>query len=83
MIVLNRKHAFSTQSLHLKKMYTAGDGNTAIFYLKDAHATMRSFTEAPGTRFLKAPHFCEAFVFITTFLFLEYITILLKGKVLI
>ncbi|HAJ15805.1 pyridoxamine 5'-phosphate oxidase family protein [Sharpea azabuensis] len=33
----------------LKKMYAAGDGNTAIFYLKDAHATICSFTEAPET----------------------------------
>lgn len=33
----------------LKGMYTAGDGNTAVFYLKNATATISSFTEAPRT----------------------------------
>ncbi len=33
----------------LKKMYAAGDGNTAVFYLKNATATFSSFTEAPRT----------------------------------
>lgn len=33
----------------LKKMCAAGDGNTAIFYLKDAKATIYSSTEAPET----------------------------------
>ncbi|KIR03340.1 NimC/NimA family protein [Lachnospiraceae bacterium TWA4] len=31
----------------LKSMYTAGDSNTALYYLKDAVATLYSFTEAP------------------------------------
>lgn len=31
----------------LKKMYKAGDGNTAVFYLKNAKCTFCSFTEAP------------------------------------
>lgn len=31
----------------LKSMYTAGDGNTAVFYLKNAEAQICSFTEAP------------------------------------
>ena len=33
----------------LKNMYKAGDGNTAVFYLKNATATFASFTEAPET----------------------------------
>ena len=33
----------------LKGMYAAGDGNTAVFYLKNATATISSFTEAPKT----------------------------------
>lgn len=33
----------------LKSMYKAGDGNTAVFYLKDATATFSSFTSAPKT----------------------------------
>lgn len=31
----------------LKAMYTPGDGNTQVFYLKDATATISSFTDAP------------------------------------
>lgn len=31
----------------LQKMYKADDGNTAVFYLKDATATISSFTEPP------------------------------------
>ena len=31
----------------LKRMYAAGDGNTAVFYLKNATATICSFTEEP------------------------------------
>ena len=31
----------------LKAMYTAGDGNTEVFYLKNAKAQICSFTEAP------------------------------------
>ena len=31
----------------LKDRYQAGDGNTAVFYLKNATATIFSFTEAP------------------------------------
>ncbi len=33
----------------LQKMYKAGDGNTAVFYLKNAKATFSSFTAAPET----------------------------------
>ena len=33
----------------LKSMYKAGDGNTAVFYLKNAIATFCSFTEEPRT----------------------------------
>ncbi|WP_130836178.1 pyridoxamine 5'-phosphate oxidase family protein [Lachnoclostridium sp. Marseille-P6806] len=31
----------------LKRMYAAGDGNTAVFFLKNAKAEIRSFTEEP------------------------------------
>ncbi len=31
----------------LRKMYSADDGNTEVFYLKDAVATFSSFTKAP------------------------------------
>ncbi len=31
----------------LKTMYKADDGNTQVFYLQDATATISSFTEAP------------------------------------
>lgn len=31
----------------LQKMYSADDGNTTVFYLKDATATISSFTDAP------------------------------------
>lgn len=31
----------------LRAMYQPGDGNTAVFYLKDATAVICSFTEAP------------------------------------
>lgn len=31
----------------LKKMYSADDGNTEVLYLKDATATISSFTEPP------------------------------------
>ena len=31
----------------LKKMYAADDGNTEVFYFKDATATFSSFTHAP------------------------------------
>ncbi len=33
----------------LQGMYKAGDGNTAVYYLKDATATFSSFTSAPET----------------------------------
>lgn len=33
----------------LKAMYQPGDGNTAVFYLKNATATISSFTEPPET----------------------------------
>lgn len=31
----------------LKRMYSVGDGNTAVFYIKDGVATIYSFTDAP------------------------------------
>ena len=31
----------------LQKMYSADDGNTEVFYFKDATATFSSFTYAP------------------------------------
>ena len=31
----------------LRQMYDENDGNTAVFYLKDAKATISSFTSAP------------------------------------
>lgn len=33
----------------LQKMYRAGDGNTVVYYLKDATATFYSFTQPPKT----------------------------------
>ena len=33
----------------LKSMYAAGDGNTAVFYLKNASCTFCSFTKEPHT----------------------------------
>ena len=33
----------------LKAMYAADDGNTEVFYFKDATATFSSFTKAPET----------------------------------
>jgi uncharacterized pyridoxamine 5'-phosphate oxidase family protein len=33
----------------LQGMYKAGDGNNVVFYLKDAEATISSFTGAPKT----------------------------------
>ena len=33
----------------LKKMYAAGDGNTAVLYFEKAEATFSSFTEPPRT----------------------------------
>lgn len=33
----------------LQGMYKAGDGNTAVYWLKDAVATISSFTEPPKT----------------------------------
>ena len=33
----------------LQAMYKPGDGNTEVFYLKDATATFSSFTSAPET----------------------------------
>ncbi len=34
---------------NLKNRYQPGDGNTAVFYLKKAAATISSFTEKPKT----------------------------------
>ena len=34
---------------HLGRMYQPGDGNTEVFYLKNATATFSSFTESPRT----------------------------------
>ncbi len=33
----------------LRRMYTPGDGNTAVYWLKNAVATFSSFTAAPET----------------------------------
>ena len=33
----------------LKSMYAVDDGNTEVFYLKDATATFSSFTKEPET----------------------------------
>jgi uncharacterized pyridoxamine 5'-phosphate oxidase family protein len=33
----------------LRRMYTPGDGNTAVYWLKNAKATFSSFTAAPET----------------------------------
>ena len=33
----------------LQALYKADDGNTQVFYMKDATATFSSFTEAPRT----------------------------------
>ena len=33
----------------LQQMYKADDGNTEVFYFKDAVATFSSFTSAPET----------------------------------
>ena len=43
-----RKHMLDAYP-ELQKMYSAYDGNTEVFYLKDAIATISSFTEAPVT----------------------------------
>ena len=34
---------------NLRAMYTPGDGNTAVFFLRDAEATFSSFTASPRT----------------------------------
>ena len=34
---------------HLRAMYTPGDGNSAVFWLKDGKATFASFTAPPRT----------------------------------
>ena len=41
-----RQHMLDAYSM-LKKMYTADDGNTEVLYLKDATATISSFSESP------------------------------------
>ena len=33
----------------LKRMYAVGDGNTAVYYLKNAKATFSSFSSQPET----------------------------------
>lgn len=43
-----RKHMLDAYP-ELQKLYSAYDGNTEVFYLKDAIATISSFTEAPVT----------------------------------
>lgn len=43
-----RKHMLDAYP-ELQKMYSAYDGNTEVFYLKNAIATISSFTEAPVT----------------------------------
>lgn len=41
-----RKHMLDSYP-GLRAMYNEDDGNTAVYYLKDATATFSSFTEAP------------------------------------
>lgn len=41
-----RKHMLDSYP-DLRAMYNEDDGNTAVYYLKDATATFSSFTEAP------------------------------------
>lgn len=41
-----RKHILDAYP-DLRAMYNEDDGNTAVYYLKDATATFSSFTEAP------------------------------------
>lgn len=41
-----RKHMLDAYP-DLRAMYNEDDGNTAVYYLKDATATFSSFTEAP------------------------------------
>lgn len=43
-----RKHMLNAYP-SLQTMYSADDGNTQVFYLKDATATISSFTEQPET----------------------------------
>lgn len=49
--VLDENIAAQTHMLdahpNLKAMYTPGDGNTAVYWLKNVTATISSFTEAP------------------------------------
>ena len=37
------------ESPHLRRMYTPGDGNTAVFYFEDATATIAGFGGEPET----------------------------------
>ena len=37
----------SFASMQLRAMYSEDDGNTEVFYMKDATATIASFTKAP------------------------------------
>ncbi len=43
-----RKHMLDAYP-SLRAMYNEDDGNTAVYYLKDARATISSFTQAPRT----------------------------------
>ncbi len=43
-----RKHMLDAYPNH-RARYSEGDGNTAVFYFKDATATISSFTAAPET----------------------------------
>jgi len=41
-----QKHMLDSYPM-LQKMYAAGDGNNQVFYIKDATATISSYTDAP------------------------------------
>lgn len=41
------KEAMLDKYPHLKAMYSADDGNTVVYYLKDATATISAFTHEP------------------------------------
>ena len=44
---INAKRAMLDNNPELKSMYSAEDSNTEVLYLKDAKATIFSFTESP------------------------------------
>ena len=44
---IDAKRAMLDNNPELKSMYSAEDSNTEVLYLKDAKATIYSFTESP------------------------------------